>query len=285
MAKILKGADVVASMNKKLSVRVKRLQENGVQPTLALIRLGENRNDISCEQSTYKKCQLAGVSLCIFSLPEDCTQERLESIIKQINENSRIHGCFILRPLPKQIDEKRICELLIPEKDVDCITKDSLHGVFTGEKVGFLPCRAEACLETMNYYGIDPNGKRVTTVGPNTSFVEALAVMMTRNNAIVKMCHSETLDISEECKDAEILIIASEQAETIGARYVSNNQIVIDTGVNVDNDGHLHGDIIFQEVEPVVKAVTPAPGGIGTVMSTVLVKHVVEAAEKVLETR
>lgn len=280
MARILKGAPVVERMSEKLAGRVAALLEKGIQPTLAVVRVGENEADISYERGAKKRCQAVGVSMRQFTLAGDCSQDVLEDVIRQINADDTIHGCLLFRPLPRHLDERRVCELLLPEKDVDCVTSGSLSGVFTGSRVGFPPCTAQACLEILDHYQVPLEGRRVTVIGRSLVIGKPAAMMLMQRNATVTVCHTRTADMPGECRRADILIAAAGKAGVVNAGFAAPGQTVIDVGINVDANGKLCGDVAFSEVEPLVEAITPVPGGVGGVTSAVLAKHVVEAAER-----
>lgn len=282
MAEILKGAPVAAALSDALGKRVKRLNEKGIVPTLAIVRVGQRDSDLAYERGAVKRCETAGIEVRRFVLSEDCPQECLLKTIRQINDDSKIHGCLLFRPLPKQIDERLACEALVPEKDVDCITSGSLCGVFTGSQTGFPPCTAQACIEILDHYGYVLKGKRVAVIGRSLVVGKPVSMMLQSRNATVTMCHTKTENLSARCREAEILIVAAGRAGIVDESFVSPGQTVIDVGINTDAGGHLCGDVRFDRVEPVVASITPVPGGVGAVTSSVLAKHVVEAAEKQL---
>lgn len=280
MGRILKGAPVAERLSRELTVRAEALLARGISPTLAIVRVGERQEDLSYERGARKRCQAVGIALRLFALPEDCPQSALEDAIRQINADDSIHGCLLLRPLPARLDERRACELLLPEKDVDCATSRSLGGVFTGSPVGFPPCTAQACLEILDYYQIPLEGKRAVVISRSLVIGRPAAMMLLERNATVTICHTKTADMASLCRQADILIAAAGRAGMVDARFAAPGQTVIDVGINVDEEGKLRGDVAFSQVEPLVGAITPVPGGVGGVTSAVLAKHVVEAAER-----
>jgi methylenetetrahydrofolate dehydrogenase (NADP+)/methenyltetrahydrofolate cyclohydrolase len=201
--------------------------------------------------------------------------------IREINGDPAIHGCLMFRPLPRKEDEEAACALLDPAKDVDCMTAGSLGGVFTGKRVGYPPCTAQACLEILDHYRVNLQGKRVTVIGRSLVIGKPVSMMLQSRNATVTMCHTKTVDLPSVCRTAEVLVVAAGRAGVVNQSYVSPGQVVIDVGINVDENGKLRGDVDFEGVEPVVSAITPVPGGVGAVTTAVLCKHVVESAEKV----
>ena len=202
--------------------------------------------------------------------------------IDRVNNDDRIHGVLIFRPLPKHLDDEAVRRALKPEKDIDGITDGSLVGVFAGTKQGFPPCTPQACMEILDHYGIDPKGKRAVVIGRSLVVGKPAAMMLLGKHATVTVCHTRTVDMPAVCREAEILIVAAGRAGVVGKEYFAPGQIVIDVGINVNAEGKLCGDVNFEEAEPVVEAITPVPGGVGTVTTSVLVGHVVEAAKRTL---
>ena len=283
MAQLLKGAEVVSALNERIKADVSALVSRGVVPTLAILRVGEKPDDLAYERGAIKRAETVGVAIKQIVLPETVSQESLLAEIDRINADDTIHGCLMLRPLPKHIDDLRAREALLPEKDIDGITEGSLAGVFSGTKRGFPPCTAQACMEILNYYGIDPAGKRAVVIGRSLVIGKPVAMMLLQKNATVTICHTKTADMPSETRRAEILIVAAGRAGVVGAEYVSAGQTVLDVGINFDASGKMTGDVDFAAVEPIVGAITPVPGGVGTVTTSVLMAHVVEAAKRALE--
>ncbi|MBQ9058615.1 MAG: bifunctional 5,10-methylenetetrahydrofolate dehydrogenase/5,10-methenyltetrahydrofolate cyclohydrolase [Atopobiaceae bacterium] len=281
MAQELRGAPVANALTEALSGRVAALKEQGITPTLAIIRVGERDDDLSYERGALKRAEKLGVEVRQFVLAADCTQEELIAAIDEVNQDSSIHGCLMFRPLPKTLDEQAACSALSPAKDVDCITEGSLYGVFANQPKGFPPCTAAACLELLDYYGYDLTGARVIVVGRSLVIGKPVSIMLQAKNATVTMCHTRTRDLAAECSKAEIVVVAAGHIGTLGADAVAPGQVVIDVGINWDDEaGKLVGDVAYDECEPIVKAITPVPGGVGSVTTAVLCKHVIEAAER-----
>ena len=282
MATILKGAPVVAAMNEANAARCAALKARGVTPTLAVVRVGARPDDLSYEKGVLTRCGKVGVEVKQFLLPEDAAQEQLLDVIAQVNADPAIHGCLLFRPLPKQFDDRTIRAALAPEKDIDGITDGSLAGVFTNSAIGYPPCTAQACLEILKYYQVSLSGKRAVVVGRSLVVGKPAAMMLDRENATVTICNSRTQNLPALCKEADVVVVAMGKRGFIGADCLREGQTVVDVGIHVGDDGKLCGDVRFAEAEPVVEAITPVPGGVGTVTTSVLVGHVVEAAEKTL---
>ena len=282
MATILKGAPVVAAMNEANVARCAALAAKGITPTLAVVRVGEREDDLSYERGVMTRCGKVGVAVRQFLLPADATQDALLEVIEKINADKSIHGCLLFRPLPRQFDDRTIRAALAPEKDIDGITDGSLAGVFTNTALGYPPCTAQACLEILKYYDTPLSGKRAVVVGRSLVVGKPAAMMLDRENATVTICNSRTQNLPALCKEADVVVVAMGKRGFIGADCLREGQTVVDVGIHVGDDGKLCGDVRFAEAEPVVEAITPVPGGVGTVTTSVLVGHVVEAAEKTL---
>ena len=282
MAKLLKGKPVADALMVDVVRRVELLKARGITPTLAIVRVGERADALSYERAATKRMAAAGIGLRSFILPEDCAQEQLLAAIAQVNKDAGIHGCLMLRPLPDQLDDAAACAALDPAKDVDGITVGSAFGVFANQPVGFPPCTADACVRILEHYGYELEGARVVVVGRSLVIGKPVAMMLQAKNATVTMCHTRTRDLPAECRGAEVLVVAAGHAGTVGADAAAPGQVVVDVGINWDDAaGKLVGDVAFDEVEPIVDAITPVPGGVGSVTTALLACHVVEAAERV----
>ena len=292
MAKLLLGKEVTDALNEKLMERTAALKERGVIPTLAIVRCGANPSDLSYEKGATKRAELVGVAVKKYELPEDVTKEALMATIDEINGDDSVHGVLMFRPLPKHLkaDQDEICNRLDPKKDVDCMTDLSNAGVFEGRKdLGYAPCTPEACMEILDYYGIDCKGKSAVVLGRSLVVGKPAAMMLMGKNATVTVCHTKTVNTAEVARSADILVSAAGVLGSLTKEYVRPGQVVIDVSINWDPNkvnskggkGAIAGDAVFEEVEPIVEAITPVPGGVGSVTTSVLMKHVVEAAEKV----
>ena len=292
MAKLLLGKEVTDALNANLQERTAALKAKGVEPTLAIVRCGENPSDLSYERGATKRAELVGVKIVNFVLPETATKEELLATIDKINADDAIHGVLMFRPLPKHLkaDQMEICNRLDPKKDVDCMTHMSNAGVFEGlNNLGYAPCTPAACMEILDFYGIDCKGKSAAVIGRSLVVGKPAAMMLMGKNATVTTCHTKTVNTAEICRNADIIVSAAGVLNSLTKDYVRPGQIVIDVSINWDENkvnskggkGAIAGDAKFDEVEPIVEAITPVPGGVGSVTTSVLMKHVVEAAEKI----
>ena len=281
MAEILKGAPVAAAMTSQMKKDVGVLREKGIEPTLAILRVGERPDDLAYERGAMKRSEKAGVTVRNVVLPEEVSQEEFDRALTALNEDASVHGILMLQPLPKHLDNEKARHMLAPEKDVDGCTDGSLAGVFTNTKTGFPPCTAQAAMEILHHYGVNVEGKRAAVIGRSLVVGRPVAMMLMHENATVVNCHTRTADIPSITRQADILITAAGKLRSVTADFVKEGQIVIDVGINWDEEsGGITGDAVFDEVEPIVAAITPVPGGVGTVTSSVLVSHVIEAAKR-----
>ena len=282
MAQLLKGLSAANALTDVLAERAAALNAKNITPTLAILRVGERPDDISYETGAMKRCAKVGIEVRQFLLKADCTAEELLNTVRKINGDPSIHGCLMLRPLPDKAMEEAACALLSPEKDVDCMTAASLAAVFTGKGAGYPPCTAQAVLELLDHYGIELSGKRVAVIGRSLVIGKPVSMMLQARNATVTMCHTKTLNLAQTCRDAEILVVAAGKAGMADGSFAAPGQIIVDVGIHVNEEGKLCGDVLFDEAEPIVEAITPVPGGVGSVTTAVLAKHVIQAAEKTL---
>lgn len=285
MAKQLLGKAVTSAMNEELRKKVDQLKQRGVIPKLAIVRCGENASDLAYEKGAVSRAALLGVEVLKFVFPDTVEKDQLLTQIDAINADDSIHGCILLRPLPRHIRsaQDEICNRLSAGKDVDCMTDLSNAGIFTGKKLGFPPCTPQACIEILDYYGIDCTGKNAVVIGRSLVVGRPLAMMLMAKNATVTICHTKTQHINEIARNADILVSAAGVLNSVTKEFVRPGQIVIDVSINpasnVGGGSSIAGDAVYHEVEPIVEAITPVPGGVGSVTTSVLIGHVIEAAE------
>jgi methylenetetrahydrofolate dehydrogenase (NADP+)/methenyltetrahydrofolate cyclohydrolase len=278
MSVIMKGSEVVAAMKEELLSEVEKLVQKGVVPQLGIVRVGVRPDDLAYERGAMKRMEGAGIRCKVIELPESISQADFEKEFSAVNSNPDIHGILLFRPLPKQLDEESVRNIINPKKDIDCLSPVNMAKVFSGDESGFAPCTPEAVMEVLAHYGIDVKGKRVTVVGRSMVVGKPLSMLLLKKNATVTICHTRTTDLGATCRNAEILIAAAGKTAMITADFVSDGTVVVDVGINVNSEGKLCGDVDFAAVEPKCSYITPVPGGVGTVTSSVLAKHVVRAA-------
>lgn len=279
MTTLMKGSEVAAAMKEKMLEEVSSLKQEGISPQLAIVRVGARQDDLSYERSAIKRMEGIGIACKVFEFDESITQEYFEKEFEKINNDQTIHGILVFRPLPKHLSEEPIKRIINPFKDVDCMSPINIAKVFSGDDTGFAPCTSEAVMEMLEHYSIGLEGKRVTVVGRSMVVGKPLSMLLLKKNATVTICHTRTKDIEAECQSAEILIAAAGKAKMIGPLYVGEKSIIVDVGINVDDSGNLCGDVDFESVSPLASFITPVPGGVGTVTTSVLAKHIIRAAD------
>lgn len=291
MAELLKGKPVADCITAEISEKAAKLRAQGIVPTLAIVRLGEDPGDLSYEKGAMKRAAEVGVEVKNIVMERDVSQDTLIAELKKLNDDDSVYGVLLFRPLPKHMDEKGVCEELDPAKDIDGITSGSLAGIFMDSDVGFPPCTAAACMELLDHYGHDLKGKKVTVMGRSLVIGKPVAMMAMRRNATVTICHSRTTpeDFAAAGSNADIVIAAVGKASMICEDMLGDEQVIIDVGINMDEEGKLCGDVDFDRENPDAgigahaAAVTPVPGGVGSVTTAVLMKHVIEAAERTVD--
>ena len=264
--KILKGAEVSAKIKEQVTQMMEGLE--GPAPKLAIVR------------GAVKKMENFGLRVQTYVFPEQISDSDFKAEFSAINRDPDVSGILLLRPLPKQIAETDIEKMIDPEKDLDGISPANIAKVFAGDKTGFAPCTAEAVIEVLKANEIDITGKNVTIVGRSMVVGRPLSMLMLKENATVTICHTRTRDLETECRRAEILVAAAGKAKMLDGRHVGQDAIVIDVGINVDENGKLCGDVDFPSIEPLASMATPVPGGVGAVTTAVLAKHLVLAGRR-----
>ncbi|CDD65229.1 bifunctional protein FolD [Firmicutes bacterium CAG:882] len=274
-----RGMPAVKAMAEEFKSRVAALKERGVYPKLAVVRAGEREDDIAYEKGIMKRFGTVEAEVEVIKLPIDIDEESFEETIRRLNEDEKVHGILVFRPLPKQLDDNRLKEIIRPDKDVDSISMANAAKVFAGDKTGYAPCTAQAVMELLEHNKIDLTGKKVAIVGRSLVVGKPLAMLMLGRNATVTVCHTRTKNIAEECKRADILVACAGSAKMIKRDFTNPDQIVVDVGINFV-DGAMCGDVDYDDVAEHVAAITPVPGGVGTVTTSVLLKHTLESAER-----
>ena len=257
----------------------KELETLSFVPKLAIVRVGENPDDMSYERGATKKLKSFGLDVASYVFPQDISDEDFKKAFKDINEDDEVTGILLLRPLPRTINEKDIENMIDPKKDLDGISPINIAKVFAGDTTGFSPCTAEAVIEVLKAYDIELTGKRVTVIGRSMVVGKPVSMLLLKENATVTMTHTRTVDLKKTCSDAEIVIAAAGRAKMLNSDYCGQDAVMIDVGINVDENGKLCGDVDYATLDGKASAATPVPGGIGTITTAVLAKHLIQAAK------
>lgn len=278
---LLKGKPVADAITEKLRLEVEKLSKKGIVPTLAILRVGKREDDLSYERGAMKRCAQVGIEVKQVVLDGDIDNEQFLKKLEELNQDDGVDGILMFRPLPKQLDEEAATRLLAVEKDIDGNTQGSLAGIYANTGDGFAPCTAEAVMAILNYYGIEMAGKKAVVIGRSLVIGRPVAMLLMHKQATVTICHSRSKKIDKISRKADILVAAAGQMQSIDRNYIKEGQIVIDVGIHWDEEAQkLCGDVVTNDVEEVAAAVTPVPGGVGAVTTSILAKHVLEAAIK-----
>lgn len=276
---IIKGAPVAEAISADTLKRAETLKADGIEPCLAIIRVGEDGSQLAYERGAVKRMDKCGIKCRICALDENISQADFVNEFKKINNDESVHGILLLQPLPKTLSIEPLKDIINPLKDVDAISPMNMYKILANDKTGHAPCTAEGVIEILDWMGMDLKGKKCKVIGRSMIVGKPLGLLLLSKDATVTYCHSKTRELAKETRDADVLIAAAGSAKLVGADFVNENMTVIDVGVNVDENGKLCGDVDFEAVEPLVANITPVPGGTGAVTTSVLAKHVVKAAE------
>ena len=273
---IIKGSEVIAATVSRLKNKLRAL--NGHIPQLAGVRAGEEAGSLAYENSMMKRLSAIGLKVMSYAFAGDIGGAEFIAAFAAINRDPAVDGILLLRPLPVQIDEKALCGLIDPAKDVDGLSPVNMAKVFMGDENGFAPCTAEAVMEILRYAGVKPAGKQAAIIGRSALVGKPLAMLLLQQNATVTVCHSKTTDMEKICRNSDIIIAAAGSAKLINERFIAEGAVVIDVGINTDKSGNLCGDVDFDDVAAKTSFITPVPDGVGTVTTAVLAWHVIRAA-------
>ncbi len=276
---IIKGKPVADQISENLIKEVNELVKEGINPKLAIVRVGAKGNDLAYERGALKRCQTIGIETEVIELSEDITQEEYEKALRNLNENKDIHGILCFRPLPKQLNEEEIKYVISPEKDVDCFSPINSAKIMEGDTSGFPPCTPTAVVEILKHYNVELQGANIVVLGRSMVVGKPTAMLLLNENATVTICHSRTKNLEKVASEADILIAAVGRAKMIKENFIKKGAVVIDVGINVDEDGNLCGDVDTSAVFDKASMITPVPAGVGSVTSSILAKHVVKACK------
>lgn len=279
MSTVMLGTEVAKSMKEALIQEVELLKKEGITPSLTIIRVGAREDDLAYERSAKKRMELVGIDCNVLELAKDISQEEFEREFAKVNDDPEVDGILLFRPLPDGLDEEPVKMMIDPGKDADCMGAVNSVKVFLGEEDGYAPCTAQAVMEILKHFHIDVTGKKVTIVGRSMVVGKPLSMLMLKNNATITVCHTRTKDLKEECRDADILVACAGNAKMITADMVKDGAVVVDVGINIDENGQMCGDVDYENVKEKASYITPVPKGVGSVTTSVLASHVVRGAK------
>lgn len=277
--KELRGKVVADQIKEGLTKDIEELKAKGINPTIAVVRVGENDSDISYERAIVKASEAIGLMARLVTLKEATTTEELEAELVKLNNDKEVHGILMFRPLPKHIDQDRMQNVIAAEKDVDAMNPINLEKIFEGDPTGLEPATPRAAVEMIKGHGYELEGKDVVVINRSMVVGKPLSMMLLQENATVTICHSRTKDLKAHTKRADIVVTALGRPAMLDKSYFTEDSIVIDVGVGTTADGKLSGDVNFEDVKDFVAAITPVPRGVGSITTTILLSQVVKACK------
>lgn len=279
MGQLLKGKAVADSIIAKVKSEALELRKINIVPKLKIVRLGEREDDLAYERAAIKRMDSVNIDCEVLSLPADIDQNSFMEELQYVVKDDSVHGILLFRPLPKQINEDEIKFIISPQKDIDCFNPINIAKVLEGDESGFPPCTAKAAMEVLKYYRIELKGKEAAVIGRSMVIGKPVSMMLLKENATVTICHSKTENLSEVTRRADILIAAIGKSQMITKDYIKENAIVIDVGINADDEGKIRGDVNTEDCLGKVSFITPVPSGVGSVTTAVLADHVIKACK------
>lgn len=277
-AQRIDGKAISDQIKEEVALEAQKLQRQGITPCLAVVLVGNDPASMVYVNNKKKACEKVGILSRSYELPEDTEEKDLLALVEQLNMDNSVHGVLVQLPLPPQIDEEKVILAVDPKKDVDCFHPLNVGLLHTGQK-GFLPCTPAGVLELIERSGHTIEGKRCVVIGRSHNVGKPTAMLLLQKNGTVTICHSKTKDLKGICKEADILVSAVGKLHTVTKDMVKEGAVVIDVGMNRNENGKLCGDVDFDDVCEVAGAVSPVPGGVGLMTVAMLMKNCITAAK------
>jgi methylenetetrahydrofolate dehydrogenase (NADP+) / methenyltetrahydrofolate cyclohydrolase len=277
MGEIIKGKPVADAISEELTKKVGMLKGKSITPKLAIVRVGADPSDLAYERGALKRCESIGILTEIRELPVDISQDDFIAELKKINDDKAVNGILIFRPFPKQLEEKVVKYVIAPEKDVDCFSPVNVAKVMENDETGFAPCTPSAVMEILKYYKVPMLGKKAAVVGRSMVVGKPVSMLLLNENATVTICHSKTENMPGVCSEADILVVGIGRAKMINSSYIKEGAVVIDVGINVDENGNMCGDVDTEDCLAKASMITPVPAGVGSVTTSILAKQTIKA--------
>lgn len=275
---LLKGKPVAEKIKNEILDAVSERRNSGRDlPKLAILRVGSRPDDIAYETRVLKNCAELGILSETVEVDNNINMVDFLKTLNELNDNPKIHGILVFRPLPEQLDEDIVCRTINPTKDIDCMSPVNAAKIFSGDKSGIPPCTPEAVIEILKYYQYDLKGKNVAIVNRSMVLGKPLSMLFLNENATVTICHSKTKDLAYVTSNADIVVTGTGKAKFFSRNFFSKDSVIVDVGINLDQENKLCGDVDFDAVSESVAAISPVPGGVGTVTSMILLNHVIKA--------
>ena len=278
MAKIIDGKAISAEIKEELKEKVAEYKKQGVEITLAVVKVGNDPASAVYVRNKEKACEYVGITSRTLALPEETTEEELLKVVNDLNEDKAVNGILVQLPLPKHIDESKVLLAIDSNKDVDGFHPVNVGKMVIGEET-FLPCTPEGIIEMLKRTDVEISGKECVVIGRSNIVGKPMSMLMLKENATVTIAHSRTKDLKEVTKRADILIAAIGKAKFVTADYVKEGAVIIDVGMDRDENGKLCGDVDFDSVSQVASAITPVPGGVGPMTVTMLLVNCLRSVE------
>ena len=278
MAKIIDGKQISLDIKNELKEKVAKYKEQGIEITLVVVKVGNDPASAVYVRNKEKACEYVGINSKTLALPEETTEEELLNVVKELNEDKNVNGILVQLPLPKHIDESKVLLTIDSTKDVDGFHPVNVGKMVIGEDT-FLPCTPAGIIEMIKRTDIDIEGKECVVIGRSNIVGKPMAMLMLKENATVTIAHSRTKDLKKVTKRADIIVAAIGKAKFVTADYVKEGAVVIDVGMDRDENGKLCGDVDFESVSKVASAITPVPGGVGPMTVTMLLVNCLRSVE------
>ncbi len=279
--KIIDGKLVQSQICDELRKEIEELKSRNIVPTLKIIQVGDNQASNVYVRNKIKLSETVGINTTVDKLPENITETELINRIKDLNNDKNINGILVQLPIPSHLSEKEVIETIIPDKDVDCFNLVNVGKLWTAKKqdIYLKPCTPCGVIEMLKKYNIEMSGKHVVIIGRSNIVGKPQAALFLLENATVTICHSKTTNLKEVCKQADILVAAIGRAKMINHEYIKQGAVVIDVGMNRDENNKLCGDVDFEDVKDIVSYITPVPGGVGPMTITILLKNLINVTK------
>ncbi|MBF2627325.1 bifunctional methylenetetrahydrofolate dehydrogenase/methenyltetrahydrofolate cyclohydrolase FolD [Listeria marthii] len=283
MGEIIDGKKLAKEIQEKVTSEVAELAKIGKKPGLAVVLVGDNQASRTYVRNKQKRTEEAGMKSVLIELPENVTEEKLLSVVEELNEDKTIHGILVQLPLPKHISEEKVIDTISYDKDVDGFHPVNVGNLFIG-KDSFVPCTPAGIIELIKSTGTQIEGKRAVVIGRSNIVGKPVAQLLLNENATVTIAHSRTKDLSQVAKEADILVVATGLAKFVKKDYIKPGAIVIDVGMDRDENNKLCGDVDFDDVVEEAGFITPVPGGVGPMTITMLLANTLKAAKRIWKT-
>ena len=278
MAQIIDGKKISAATKEQIAVEVKEVKEKGVEPCLVVIVVGNDPASRVYVNNKKKACELVGIKSVEYALPEETTQEELIALIEKLNKDDSVNGILCQLPVPKHIDEEAVLCAINPKKDVDAFHPENVGHIMIGD-FKLLPCTPAGIMTMLHHENIDLEGKNCVVIGRSNIVGKPMAMLLLKENATVTVCHSRTKNLKEIAANADILVVAIGKAKFVKADMVKEGAVVIDVGMDRDENGKLCGDVDFDDVCEKAGAITPVPGGVGPMTIATLMRNTLTACK------